>query len=443
MGFGPNGRPLDGWPEVTLPPVLERGGLSVDKDDLREHKKGKNGGSVVVNRSGDGQLSVTMVGSGSGNDVMIAPDDGNLRASVEGVGGMDAMESDSGKVSYASMAAKNSVEMCKGLSMDEIFVLEEDYIIDMNGLFPSIKFSDCVHNQIYRNMSNTEQCKTLARALNGNSSDGVLPNTVEEPSLPSEPSDENLYGPWMIVDTRRRRTTNRNMSVRTTSNSSKHSDGLQGSRYAALVDEQGPNLVHKGVVLAAASNMGGGKVGIVETTKGKFRGASGSNGSVSGGAVSGPTPGLVYTGGMEVVPTVNGNEVEVTWVVDKGSDKHVATTIVETPAYMGGLVGGKIVHARSTAGCTTNEGHRRGISIKKAASIKPPVQPPLFECINKFSEELNSTVDRRVSGGDVGTSDPANGDNLRGLDFEENLATQSKDTSDSVGQNGSHQEMEQ
>ncbi|KAK8669837.1 hypothetical protein V6N13_104606 [Hibiscus sabdariffa] len=405
MGFGPNGRPLDGWPEVTLPPVLERGGLSVDKDDLREHKKGKNGGSVVVNRSGDGQLSVTMVGSGSGNDVMIAPDDGNLRASVEGVGGMDAMESDSGKVSYASMAAKNSVEM----------------------LYGHLK----------------EQCKTLARALNGNSSDGVLPNTVEEPSLPSEPSDENLYGPWMIVDTRRRRTTNRNMSVRTTSNSSKHSDGLQGSRYAALVDEQGPNLVHKGVVLAAASNMGGGKVGIVETTKGKFRGASGSNGSVSGGAVSGPTPGLVYTGGMEVVPTVNGNEVEVTWVVDKGSDKHVATTIVETPAYMGGLVGGKIVHARSTAGCTTNEGHRRGISIKKAASIKPPVQPPLFECINKFSEELNSTVDRRVSGGDVGTSDPANGDNLRGLDFEENLATQSKDTSDSVGQNGSHQEMEQ
>ncbi|KAK8494344.1 hypothetical protein V6N11_037743 [Hibiscus sabdariffa] len=61
-----------------------------------------------------------------------------------------------GKAFYASMVDKNYSKDGGSFSRfdygDEVFVLDEDYVIDRSGPFPSIKFLEHVHEQIDSNM---------------------------------------------------------------------------------------------------------------------------------------------------------------------------------------------------------------------------------------------------------------------------------------------------
>ncbi|KAL4308775.1 hypothetical protein GQ457_01G007430 [Hibiscus cannabinus] len=75
-----------------------------------------------------------------------------------------------GKESYASMVARNSGSgavqdgVCDAGSV-EIKVSENDYVIDRSGPFPTIKFSDKVHDQIDRNMRNSVIILLLGRKI--------------------------------------------------------------------------------------------------------------------------------------------------------------------------------------------------------------------------------------------------------------------------------------
>ncbi|KAK8685027.1 hypothetical protein V6N13_041038 [Hibiscus sabdariffa] len=72
-------------------------------------------------------------------------------------------------------------------------------------------------------------------------------------------SDSNLYGPWMVVENRRRRTiSNTRIEVGNTS----RTQALQGSRFAALALEN--NVEH---VVAPLSGDGGARKGLKESTR--------------------------------------------------------------------------------------------------------------------------------------------------------------------------------
>ncbi|KAE8702157.1 hypothetical protein F3Y22_tig00110500pilonHSYRG00187 [Hibiscus syriacus] len=75
-----------------------------------------------------------------------------------------------GKATYASMVANTSrarktLNTGCGINDDEIVVLDEDYVIDKSGAFPTIKFSEKVHDQIDKNMRNVIIVRLLGRMI--------------------------------------------------------------------------------------------------------------------------------------------------------------------------------------------------------------------------------------------------------------------------------------
>ncbi|KAK9046437.1 hypothetical protein V6N11_052324 [Hibiscus sabdariffa] len=118
-----------------------------------------------------------------------------------------------GKVSYTTMATRNPSNTRKSsashtFSEDDIVVLEDDYVIDHFGEIPSIKFLNRVHGQIDKRQ--TAQPK---------------------------PSENELYGSWMTVDTRLRRSSvtpnnNKSGTIKT-----HRSEIDNGSRFSMLMVE--------------------------------------------------------------------------------------------------------------------------------------------------------------------------------------------------------------
>ncbi|KAL4312230.1 hypothetical protein GQ457_01G023880 [Hibiscus cannabinus] len=97
---------------------------------------------------------------------------GNWNVATGGVvsGGTMPTSKGSEKISYASMAAKDPIRSGKfplGSKCwnDVVVVLEEDYTIYINDLFPSIQFSDRVHYQIDKNMRNTMIIRLLGWSI--------------------------------------------------------------------------------------------------------------------------------------------------------------------------------------------------------------------------------------------------------------------------------------
>ncbi|KAK8548251.1 hypothetical protein V6N12_061169 [Hibiscus sabdariffa] len=115
-------------------------------------------------------------------------------------------QSDKGKEeskTYASVAAQStlhgsSTKSTSAFVEEEVVILDEDVILQRDGKIPSIQFSPCVHDQLAEN---------------------VVVERVEASLDKEEITADNLFGPWMVVERRRRRST---MDSR-----------LDGDRYAA------------------------------------------------------------------------------------------------------------------------------------------------------------------------------------------------------------------
>ncbi|KAK8988400.1 hypothetical protein V6N11_029791 [Hibiscus sabdariffa] len=189
-----NGRPPDNYPMVNSPISLERPASPSPLENQPIVKKNKNEGGIVANL--DDSAMDAEVGDGpqrivpDGNHVGEKPDSGVGKS-----------------VTYASVTAKLTSDGSKPKSTtasidEEVIILEDDVILNRKEKIPSIQFSNRVHDQ----------------------------DNVGE-----EVSEDRLFGPWMVVENRRRRT---NAVSRSNGGSMSGGNATGGSRFGVLhVDE--------------------------------------------------------------------------------------------------------------------------------------------------------------------------------------------------------------
>ncbi|KAK8512132.1 hypothetical protein V6N12_031860 [Hibiscus sabdariffa] len=130
---------------------------------------------------------------------------------------------------YASMVSKGTgsagVSSSVGIGKDDVVVLADDFVIDRSGPYPSVKFSDRVHDQIDR--------------ITVPPTEPQVSNTMEDTS-PNVDKGSELFGPWMVAESRRRRNVSLNRNGHKTDNSVSVAGG---SRFATLYDMGGEDMV--------------------------------------------------------------------------------------------------------------------------------------------------------------------------------------------------------
>ncbi|KAL4284759.1 hypothetical protein GQ457_16G014900 [Hibiscus cannabinus] len=172
----PGGRPPDvATPDVSLPgrersssgetnlessPMLL--GDSLDNSNPQDVVVGEQDSSKITSHdsvSTDVVMEAPIVPPSSPNNGSNPVD---LQTSPEG------LSSDSAGVSYATMVAKNLRNIPRaggGIVQDKVIVRDDDFVIDRAGMFPSIMFSDRVHEQIDANMSTSVIVHLLGHSI--------------------------------------------------------------------------------------------------------------------------------------------------------------------------------------------------------------------------------------------------------------------------------------
>ncbi|KAK9027854.1 hypothetical protein V6N11_067676 [Hibiscus sabdariffa] len=297
------------------------------------------------------------------------------------------------KVSYANMAARNTTHpenssISSNFHVDDIVVLEDDYVVDHSGKIPSIKFSNRVHEQIDHSMRNTKIIRLLGRNIGFKTLHARLlgaESTVDH-SLISDnpkPSENKLYGPWMTVDTRRHLNIPPTNSNKNVAPKVQRYEVTSGSRFSALnVDEDvgagmfalsevGAIIGEGSVVAGAGNNDSWALMNQLKILKNvaymqskppkKSKGVARSNDGKNTGQLSLD---------QDVVILSQDNAGK--------SDKHSTVTLdrrydIHFP------MGGKLVKPGGSIGRTQGEGLRRGFSLKKPAELHPLSKPSLHD----------------------------------------------------------------
>ncbi|KAK8619583.1 hypothetical protein V6N13_135865 [Hibiscus sabdariffa] len=175
-----NGRPPDTIPLVFFGSALERPGSQLAAETQRDVKKLRGQKDVILK---DTTASMEFEESAGMKEV-----------SVEVVDLSQNHGRDSGslnrntRISYASMVGKSlrrDEHSHDGVDLDpnKVVVLDEDCIVDREGKFPTIKFSE----------------RTPLVESHRQDSNNIGATTTKDTGK------EGLFGPWMMVDTRRRR----------------------------------------------------------------------------------------------------------------------------------------------------------------------------------------------------------------------------------------------
>ncbi|KAL4386946.1 hypothetical protein GQ457_09G028280 [Hibiscus cannabinus] len=153
-----NGRPLDALSIVCSDPVLERPGSPLVDDIQRDMKKLKGLESAILT---DSSTPMEFDEGHSGKEgpveiVELSPKHGQ----------------DSGKssVSYASVVGrslKGDEQGSNGVGLDpnKVIVLDEDCVVNRDGKFPTIRFSNRVYDQIDSAMKNVVIVRLLGRNI--------------------------------------------------------------------------------------------------------------------------------------------------------------------------------------------------------------------------------------------------------------------------------------
>ncbi|KAK8479343.1 hypothetical protein V6N13_080678 [Hibiscus sabdariffa] len=182
-----NGRPPDNYPMVNSPISLERPASPSPLEDQPIVKKNKNEGGIVANL--DDSAMDAEVGDGPQR---IVPDGNHVgEKSDSGVGK---------SVTYASVTAKLTSDESKPKSTtasidEEVIILEDDTSLTENG----------------------------------------CGGQLNKDNVGEEVSEDRLFGPWMVVENRRRRT---NAVSRSNGGSMSGGNATGGSRFGVLqVDE--------------------------------------------------------------------------------------------------------------------------------------------------------------------------------------------------------------
>ncbi|KAL4279694.1 hypothetical protein GQ457_03G033660 [Hibiscus cannabinus] len=150
-----SGRPPEGVPELGVLPILERSASPLASEEQQLAKKSRGIGSTV-DTGGDPNTANSM-----DTDSMHSAGLGEFRNEKSNL---------HGKETYAAMAAKGRSgngmpAIVNDANPDEVFVLDEDCTVDDSGKYPTIRFSDRVHDRVDWSMRHTIIVRLLGRAI--------------------------------------------------------------------------------------------------------------------------------------------------------------------------------------------------------------------------------------------------------------------------------------
>ncbi|KAL4278661.1 hypothetical protein GQ457_03G021150 [Hibiscus cannabinus] len=150
-----SGRPPEGVPELGVLPILERPASPLASEEQQLAKKSR-GLDSTVDLGGDPNAAINM-----DTDSIHSAGLGEFRNEKSNL---------HGKETYAAMAAKgrsgNGVPaLVNDADPDEVFVLDEDCTVDDSGKYPTIHFSDRVHDRVDWSMRHTIIVWLLGRAI--------------------------------------------------------------------------------------------------------------------------------------------------------------------------------------------------------------------------------------------------------------------------------------
>ncbi|KAK9030564.1 hypothetical protein V6N11_031986 [Hibiscus sabdariffa] len=380
--LGPGGRPPDCLSEVVLPQSLERTCLSGSHEDARISKKAKDNNPSLdclnVSVSSKAGIPIDSVPDVAMAESRPAHEFSELQNRTEG--SKEGLLS--GTVSYANMAARHPTSPGNSSESlifpeDDIVVLKDDYAIDCSGKIPSIKILSRIHEQIDHNMRNTETCGVLLGAESSTGHD----LSSENP----KPSKNELYGPWMTVDTHRRRNIPYNNSNKTTAPKAQRNEVVMGSMFSALnvVEDVGVELP---VLPESGTSIGEGHV-VADV------------GNIESQVVLPRPKTLKSATYMQLNPPkktkglARNNDGKETG--QPSVDQDVTIIAQET--------GGKLSKTRGSTSRTQREGLHRGFSLRKPAELPPRLQPSLHDWMSNLSQQLqtSSAKERTVADGTV------------------------------------------
>ncbi|KAK8996251.1 hypothetical protein V6N11_076493 [Hibiscus sabdariffa] len=354
QSLGPDGRPLNCLPEVVLPQSLEQTCLSDSQEDARISKKAKEDNPSLDS------LNVSLQNRTEGSKDGLLP----------------------GTVSYANMAARNPTSQEKSsdslnFPKDDIVVLEYDYAIDCFGKIPSIKFSSRVHEQIDHNMQSS-----AGHDLSS-----------ENP----KPSENELYGPWMTVDTQCCQNIPSNNNNKTTAPKAQRNEVVMGSRFSVLnvVEDVGvempvlpkvENITREGHVVAGAGNT---KSQVIMPRPKTLKNAAymQSNPPKKSKGVARNNDGKETD-----QPSIDQDVTIISQETSGKSDRHSAVTLFDRGYDNPFPSGGKLSKTRGSTGRTQGEGLRRGFSLKKPAELPPKPQHSLHDWMSSLSQQLQTSI---------------------------------------------------
>ncbi|KAK8672631.1 hypothetical protein V6N13_110996 [Hibiscus sabdariffa] len=220
---GQNGRPPDDVVQLSCPSPLERSRDPGNPEHEPVDKKARSQEELLdasMMEVEDGQRDSLFAEAETdiaGTTLVDPASGGQERGHVENLKGRD---------SYASMVSRNSGPSgvqggVRDAGSAEVTVLESDYVIDRSGPFPTVKFSD---------KDDCERLNKTVAPIGEPVVEGIHVNHEE----PLGPLKDDLYGPWMVVDTRRRRGLGNSGPAKDVSGNKARPSTSHGSRFAEL-----------------------------------------------------------------------------------------------------------------------------------------------------------------------------------------------------------------
>ncbi|KAK8693160.1 hypothetical protein V6N13_070754 [Hibiscus sabdariffa] len=365
---------------------LERSGSPLASEVQRQCKKSRSDSVQELPADSD---SMEVEENGQTLDESIGGDGGNAFLSKIGSDRCLKPGQDGSPVTYAGIVGGSARGFDRGqdgleeLSCDpnSVEVLDEDCVVDKSGKFPTIEFSE------------RESCVGKYGRNDSFKEDPLAPKRVKVTS--EEPIKEReLFGPWMMVDNRRKRAPARGTS-------SAKISGPQGAesvnRFAMLEDKQVANLEEQG--LGLGDGMNAERVEQV-TLSGNSRPSvvMGVNTTVSQSGVTNRDS--ISTGNAKgngrgaekavVLPMVEGQQVSlVEHSALGGSSEHTAVSLFEKGhrnVRSKGVVHGKLHGSRRGV----RDGVQQGLKVLKPPDMRTISRPVLNEWIDTMHLQIKA-----------------------------------------------------
>ncbi|KAK8572710.1 hypothetical protein V6N13_048291 [Hibiscus sabdariffa] len=350
---GPGGRPPDVLPEVVIPQSSERPSLLIHEEDSQSFKRPKERTPTLADMQAAGSLnSVNGMREGADMDMDVS------HANPCGFAGQKVIENTSeglvkGKESYAIMAAKNSRVLGEsniscGFSDDDVVVLEDDYQ--------------------QNNMGTTQ-------------------------ATPLKPTDNELHGPWVTVDSQHCR----NSSIRSNGGGpvkESRSKVVVGSRFASLLtedavdDREGISTGDISTTPTAPEPLRTGISSPVKTTS-QLKTAKNVAYLQSNPTKKSNKASRHPEQSKTISVSVDADVIVVAQDIVGKSDNHIVVTLLEKKYENHEPSGGKVVKARNQASRGPLVGARKGFPVKKPSDVKSRPQLVLFDWMLNFSRQLD------------------------------------------------------